>query len=138
MYAVVEYNNYRKEQFFKVILTTEDVEYAKRVAFHYAKKEIKEDKKDCYKITTEISECYLYPENKCIVQYTMIRVKPIQIRKETAYKIQATYSTVHAVIQIDPPPVLDDIHIPEIDTNLLCENPYSYDYPSDEGEEEEV
>ena len=38
MYAVIEYNDYRKEQNFEIIITTNDVDYAKKVAFHNAKK----------------------------------------------------------------------------------------------------
>jgi hypothetical protein len=30
MYAVVEYDDYRKEQSFEVIMTTDDVNYAKK------------------------------------------------------------------------------------------------------------
>ena len=33
MFALVEYNDYRKEQSFEVIMTTDDVEYAKKIAF---------------------------------------------------------------------------------------------------------
>ena len=36
MYAVVRYNDYRKEQDFEIIGTTTDVEYAKKIAiFRY-------------------------------------------------------------------------------------------------------
>ena len=34
MYAVVEYNNYRKEQYFEIKSTTNDLDYAKKIVFH--------------------------------------------------------------------------------------------------------
>ena len=46
MYAVVEYSDCSKEQFFKVIITTDDVEYAKKVVFQTAKKDLLKDTDD--------------------------------------------------------------------------------------------
>ena len=40
MYAIVRYNDYRKEQDFEIIATTTDVEYAKKIAFNKIKENI--------------------------------------------------------------------------------------------------
>ena len=40
MYAVIEYNNYPKEQDFEIKLVTNDLDYAKKLAFNNAKNDI--------------------------------------------------------------------------------------------------
>ena len=64
MYAVVDFTDYRKDNRFEVVGVTEDVEYAKKVAFQIAKKELsrmRNTEKSFYKITTKIEEYeYLY------------------------------------------------------------------------------
>ena len=76
MYAVVEYNDDRKEQCFEVITTTDDVEYAKKVAFNKAMNVIKKlsvcRDDSIYRITTEVENKYLQPINKTIVAYKII------------------------------------------------------------------
>lgn len=42
MYTVINFTDYRKEQSLEVIVTTDDVEYAKKVAYQEAKKELLE------------------------------------------------------------------------------------------------
>ena len=79
MYAVVEYNDYRKEQSFDVTMTTDDVEYAKKVAFQYAMNDIKHVSRYAndyiYRITTEVENEYLRPINKTIISYKVIEVE---------------------------------------------------------------
>ena len=75
MYAVVEYNDYRKEQSFEIIITTGDVEYAKKVAFQNAKKKIPENNgESCNLITTKMENEYLLCKNKTVVVYKIINV----------------------------------------------------------------
>ena len=68
MYAVVEYNDFRKEQSFEVITTTDDVDYAKKVAFQYDMNDIKKvfiyTNDYLYRITTKEENEYLRPINK--------------------------------------------------------------------------
>jgi hypothetical protein len=40
MYAVVEFTDYRKDNRFEVVAFTEDVDYAKKMAFQSAKKDL--------------------------------------------------------------------------------------------------
>lgn len=68
MYAVVEYNDYRKEQRFEVISVTDDIEYAKKLAFQNAKKALPDDEWN-YKITSKlcfyICQFFSLPFNHC-------------------------------------------------------------------------
>ena len=65
MYAVVKYNDYHEEQNFEVIMTTNDMEYAKKLAFQYTKNIISEyNDNSMYKIITKIENQYLWPINK--------------------------------------------------------------------------
>ena len=53
MYAVVYFTDYRKDNRFEVVGVTKDVEYAKKVAFQIAKKEVSRQRnteKTFYKI----------------------------------------------------------------------------------------
>ena len=78
MYAVIEYNNYRKEQDFEIKLVTNDLDYAKKLAFNNAKKDIK---KSSYKITTNIDIHHLRPINKTIIEYMIIEVNEYKENK---------------------------------------------------------
>jgi hypothetical protein len=81
MYAVVEYDDYRKEQSFEVMMPTDDVDYAKKVAFQFAMNQIKNVSRYAndyiYRITTRVENEYLTPINKTIVSYKVIEVEKI-------------------------------------------------------------
>jgi uncharacterized membrane protein YheB (UPF0754 family) len=128
MYTVVKYNNYRKEQNFEIKLVTDDLEYAKKLAFNNAKKEIlkRSDLSSSYKLSTDIQEYYLYPENKKIVQYIVVQVEKYEKNK---LKISSTYSTVHAVLELPKHEKIESLE--EIDDNLICNN-YHSDYDSED------
>ena len=40
MYAVVHYHNSRKEQDFEIKMVTDDINYAKKLAFHHAEEDL--------------------------------------------------------------------------------------------------
>jgi hypothetical protein len=136
MFAVVEYNNYRKEQNFKVITFTEDVEYAKKIAFNNAKKDIPKDSDSIYKITNDIEECHLYPVNKTIINYSIISVE----KYKNGFKINYSISKVYSVIEMEDYLKKESIEkVDDIDESLLCNSYYSYYMSEDEEcEEEEV
>ena len=122
MYAVVEYNDYRKEQSFEVITTTDDVDYAKKVAFQYAMNDMKKVSRytnDIYRITTKVENEYLRPINKTIISYKVIEVE----KYKKGFKIQSSFSTKYAVIEIKK----EIENIQGIDTSLICDNYYDYD-----------
>ena len=139
MYAVVEYNDYRKEQSFEVITSTDDVDYAKKVAFNHAAIDMK--KKSIYgndynfRITTRVEDEYLRPINKAIISYKVINLE----KYKKGFKIESSFSTTYAVIELKN--VLKDIHEQEIDTSLICDEYYDYDgdgyFSEDEDEDEE-
>ena len=123
MYAVVEYNDYRKEQSFEVITTTDDVDYAKKVAFQFAMNQIKNVSRYAndyiYRITTRVENEYLRPINKTIISYKVIEVEKYKER----FKIKSSFSTTYAVIEL----INEEIeNIQEIDTSLICDNYYDY------------
>ncbi len=133
MYAVVQYNDYRKEQNFEVITTTDDVDYAKKVAFQYAKNSIPQissnEDNSFYKINTRVRNEYLRPINKTIIAYRVINVK--NYRKKVI--INYSYTTIYAVIEVDK----DLGNIEEIDTSLICDNYKHEDDEEDEDEDED-
>ena len=124
MYAVVEYNDYRKEQSFEVITTTDDVDYAKKVAFQYAMNDIKKasiyTNDSVYRITTKVENEYLRPINKTIISYKVIDVEEYEKR----FKIKSSFSSKYAVIEIKK----EIENIQEIDTSFICDNFYDYNY----------
>ena len=127
MYAVVEYNDYRKQQSFEVIATTDDVDYAKKVAFQYAMNSIKRISRyandNIYRITTSVENEYLRPINKTIISYKVIEVE----KYKEMFKIKSSFSNTYAVIEVE-----NDLEIiQEIDTSLICDNYYDYDYDGD-------
>jgi hypothetical protein len=123
MYALVEYDDYRKEQSFEVITTTNDVEYAKKIAFQHTKKNIPTYNDDSiYKITTKMENQYLRPINKTIIAYKIIEVD----KNKRGFKIKSTFSSVYAVIELNKMEIQNE-DIAEIDTTLICDNYDDYD-----------
>jgi hypothetical protein len=137
MYAVVEYDDYRKDQSFEVIITSDDVDYAKKLAFQYAVNDIKHVSRyandSIYRITTEVENNYLRPINKTIISYKVIEVEKYKKR----YKIKSSFSTTYAVIEVKKDIEIENIQ--EIDTTLICDEYYNYDgegyYNEDDQEE---
>jgi len=124
MYAVIEYNNYRKEQNFEIKLVTNDLDYAKKIAFNNAKNDIKNSS---HKITTNINEHHLRPINKTIIEYMIVEVCEY---KNDQFRIISTFSKVYSVIELtnhEKLEILDDI-----DEKLIF-NSYWHDH-SDEGD----
>ena len=116
MYAVIEYNSYQEQQF-EVITTTEDLVFAKRLAFQNAKKNLPTDKTDpeIYKITTRTEDTHLTILNKKIISYQIVCLE--QNKKE--YHLSYYFSIVYSVVELED----SDISYPiEIDTSLLCDN----------------
>jgi hypothetical protein len=135
MYAVVEYDDYRKEQSFEVITSTNDVDYAKKVAFNRAAIDMK--KKSRYgndynfRITTRVEDEYLRPINKAIISYKVINLE----KYKKGFKIESSFSTTYAVIEVKND--LEDIHEQKIDTSLICDKYYDYDGDGYYNEDEE-
>ena len=123
MYAVIQYNNYRKEVNFKVNHLTNDLEEAKKVAFYHAKHNIPTDE-NIYKITSiEDSYCYVQSLNQTIIQYRVICVS----KYKQKYKFEFSESDIYAVIEMQKKQIVEDI-----DTTLLCDDYLSYDYDSND------
>jgi hypothetical protein len=122
MYAVVEYDDYRKEQSFEVMMPTDDVDYAKKVAFQFAMNQITNVSRYAndyiYRITTRVENEYLTPINKTIISYKVIEVEKYKER----FKIKSSFSTTYAVIELEK----EVENIQEIDTSLICDNYYDY------------
>jgi hypothetical protein len=130
MYAVVKYNDYRKEQSFEVIITTCDIEYAKKVAFQNTKNDIPQSSDNSiYKITTKSENEYLRPINKTIISYRIINVE----KYKSGFRKLYHFSTIYAVIEIKP----DIENIQEIDSSFICDNYYNVDEEEEEQEEQE-
>jgi hypothetical protein len=125
MYAVVRYNDYRKEQDFEIIATTTDVEYAKKIAFNKIKENIQnmpECKNDdeLYKIETDIETDYFQPINKEIVSYRIIKVKKCKNKLKKIYHYTTKYAVVEfAVVEFA---VGNSENLEEIDTSLICDD----------------
>jgi len=125
MYAVVRYNDYRKEQDFEIIATTTDVEYAKKIAFNKIKEDMSECKDDddddkLYKIETDIETEYFQPINKEIISYRIIKVKKCKNKLKKLYH----YTTKYAVLEFE---VENNENLEEIDTSLLCDDYIEHD-----------
>jgi hypothetical protein len=120
MYTVVNFTDYRKEQSLEVIVTTDDLEYAKKVAFQEAKEELSKDKNtenSIYKITSKIEKYeHLYPVNKVIIAYRVIEL----IKHKKGVKIESYSVNVYAVVEMKP---IDKVG--EIDSSLICDDYYS-------------
>ena len=117
MYAVVRYNDYRKEEYFEIIATTTDVEYAKKIAFNKIKEGIPECKQDdeLYKIATDIETEYFQPINEEIISYRIIKVKKYKNKLKKLYH----YTTKYAVVEFE---VENTENLNEIDSSLICDN----------------
>jgi hypothetical protein len=121
MYAVVEYNNYRRKQQFEVITTTDDIEYAKRLAFQNAKKNLPTEKSyETYKITTNIEDEYLTLLNKTIIAYQIVCLEKCKNKVRFYY----SFSIVYAVIELE---ILEQEYPEPIDDTLI-----KNDYLTDE------
>jgi AAA15 family ATPase/GTPase len=132
MYAVVYFTDYRKDNRFEVVYTTEDLEYAKKSAFTIAKKELsrmRNTENSVFKITTKIEEYeyeYLHPLNKIIIAYKIIEL----VKYKKGLKIASSNTSVYSVIELDKAERTEKLD--EIETSLICDNYYSYDhYDSD-------
>jgi hypothetical protein len=127
MYAVVRYNDYRKEEHFEIIATTTDVECAKKIAFNKIKEDIPECKDDdeLYKIATDIETEYFQPINEEIISYRIIKVKKYKNKFKKLYH----YTTKYAVIEFA---VENNENLKEIDTSLICDNYIIDDVQADE------
>ena len=135
MYAVVRYNDYRKEEDFEIIATTTDVEYAKKIAFNKIKEDMPECKDDdgdgdneLYKIETDIETEYFQPINKEIISYRIIKVKKCKNKLKKLYH----YTTKYAVVEFA---VENTENLQEIDTSLICNNYIIDDDCGDDGHE---
>lgn len=119
MYAVVIYNDYRKEQNFEIIATTTDVEYANKIAFNKIKEKIqkmpicKDD--ECYKIATTIETESFRPINEEIISYRIIKLK----KCKNKFKKIHHYTTKYAVVEIE---LENTENLNEIDNSLICDN----------------
>ena len=132
-YAVVEYNDDRKEQSFNIKMVTEDVELAKKVAFNNAKKNIPARDKGNHKITSKFeAERYLMPNNKIIIEYTIISGREVKNK----FKVSCTYSNIHAVVELKQNALTQE-QVGDIDLNLLCNNYIGSDCEFDEEDDEE-
>lgn len=135
MYAVVDFTDYRKENRFDVVYFTEDVEYAKKVAFQIAKQELSRQRNtenSVFKITTKTEEYeyeYLHPLNKIIVAYKIIEL----VNYKKGLKIVSCNTGVHAVIELNKTDITEDLD--EIEPSLICDNYYSYDHNNDYNDE---
>jgi len=137
MYAVVKYEDYRKEQSYEVIITADDLDYVKKVAFQYAMNDIKQmsgyANDSIYRITTKVENEYLRSINKTIISYKVIEVEKYKKR----FKISSSFSSRYAVIEVKKD--IDIENIQEIDTSILCDEYYNYDgegYYNEDDEEE--
>lgn len=136
MYVVVYFTDYRKDNRFDVVYTTEDLEYAKKSAFKIAKKELskmRNTENSVFKITTKIEEYeyeYLHPLNKIIIAYKIIEL----VKYKKGLKIASSNTSVYAVIELDKTETTEKLD--EIEPSLICDNYYSYDhYDSDSDDE---
>jgi len=128
MYAVVYFTDYRKDNRFEVVTCAEDVEYAKKVAFQIAKKEVSRQRnteKTFYKITSKIEDYeyeYLHPLNKIIVAYKIIEL----VKYKEGLKIVSSNTSVYSVVELDETYMTENVD--EIEETLICDNYYSYDH----------
>jgi len=130
MYAVVEFTDYRKDNRFEVVASTDHVEYAKKLTFQSAKKDLSRERnteKTFFKITKiqDYEYEYLHPVNKIIVAYKIIEL----VKYKKGVKIVSSNTNVYAVVELNKTDITEDLD--EIDPLLVCDNYYSYDYDGD-------
>ena len=144
MFAVVNYNDYRKEVDFKIHMVTNDIEEAKKIAFQHSVKllqEVRKDNKDAdkdnqceYKITTNNeSKNYVQCLNKIVMTYTVICVLQ---RKNKAPKLEYAETSIYAVVELPREINETDDENGVIDSSLLCNDYYPAHYSSDDESEE--
>lgn len=129
MYLIVEYNNYRKEQDFEIKMVTNDLDYAKKIAFNNAKMSIPDSS---FKISTNIQEHHLQPLNKIIIEYMVVEVerknghsnKPPNELPNEQFKIISSCSAVFAVLEL---PDLIQMDVPDIDETFICNEYLDFD-----------
>jgi len=139
MFAVVQYNNKRKEVKMEMKCVTRDIEEAKRIAFDYAKKSLLEEKNinknsnEVFKITTnENYDCHVDILNRIIVEYRVISVSHWG---KSDWKIEYSLPDIHTVIEIPEKEETNTNANTTIDdktSSLICNDYYPYYYDSDE------
>lgn len=118
MFAVVRYIDYRKEVEVEIIAATNDLEYAKKIAFNKIQKDIEcmqANQDELYKIETNTDTEYFEPMNQEIISYRTIKVKKCN---NSFIKLYHDY-TKYAVVEI---PLENTENLKEIDTSLICDN----------------
>jgi len=130
MYAAVEFTDYRKDNRFEVVAFTHDVEYAKKLTFQSAKKDLSKQKnteKTFFKITKieDYDYEYLHPVNKIIVAYKIIEL----VKYKKGVKIVSCNTNVYAVVELDKTDITENLD--EIDPSLVCDKYYSYEDDGD-------
>lgn len=109
MFAVVKYNDYRKEQTFEIIACCQEVEDANKMAFNLCRSSFTNN--TIQKIITHEKNHFLHPINKAIVSYRVVEYIPAN------NNIAGIYSTVYAVLEIANPGF--NTLLPEVDSSLL-------------------
>lgn len=135
MYAFVCYNNYRKENTFKIEYISADLEEAKRAAAVAAKKEIPRFQESCkyyvdasaasagqVKINTRVREHNIFPANTIIVEYNLVFVS-VNVDEcdedcPPEYEIQCEDCMVYSVVKLPP---AADVGQDMIDESLLID-----------------
>jgi len=121
MYAVVEYSDSRKENYFRVIMMTDWLDYAKKLAFKHAKDYLIHENnfktaedQVIYKITTEIQHQFVYPNNNIIVEYRVVGIE-----NNNYNELEVTFATgpTYAVVELEDHNKKN--YLEEIDENLI-------------------
>lgn len=139
MFAVVKYNDYRKEQSFEIIACTEDVEYAKKMAFNMCRCSFKPAKNSIR--TADLYSSWFVTDNDLnpstfgadlnLQRFNKNAIQKIKTHEKDHFlhpinkiiisyrvvdiadnSVAAIYSTVYAVIEITNPntnSVLDEV-----------------------------
>ena len=129
MYAVVEYSEGHRDNHFKVIMTTDLLDYAKKLAFKFAKDVwVREtnyevyfgDNKIIYKITSNIEREYLHlwPENRTIIEYMVVGMeKNKKYQEDNKYEVTFRASPIYSVIELEEHQTINVLE--EIDDSLI-------------------
>ena len=132
MYAVVYYNDYRKEVDFKIHMVTNDLKEAMNAGFHYATEKLKQIQGVCkndnceFKITTNNeSNNYVECLNRTVLTYTVVCLSK---NKDTIHKLEYADTSIHAVVEL-PREINNVGNTDLVDFSLLC-NDYYPDYYS--------
>ena len=104
-YFLVSYNNYKKNNSFKIYDIVDDIELAKKIIFNIAKKEnINDLLSENYKFNNNIEQYYIKAEN-VIEEYELVEIS-------NDGNILTRFSTIYAIVynkEIDIENYLDDI-----------------------------